>query len=227
MSTFPFSIVNSRRRQIKQPPIPNDFTTFVSIFPKPVKFASSVTCEPNEFYLGAGSKEKPAILTIGSSSWWKDPGFDQPLLEIQVPSIKMAESAINDNIASMLSVVLGEAQPGIFYVPNKIKREEITEADIEKYAELQKKWYYKLVQMADIDWARHNGNPLAISDTARLAAQELGLKDKAWLGDFNTIQMIECVACGALRNPRFPVCPGCKNIVDVELADKLGIKKAS
>lgn len=227
--TYPFSFTESRRaaRMIKQPPIPNDYCTLVSIFPKEFR-ATILTCEPSEFYLPAGSLEKPSLLTIGSVSWWKDPGMEQPLLEIQVASFRVATSLINDNIGSMLSVKLGERQPGIFFLPGKKQINEIPKADLAKADMLQKNWYREMVRMADIDWARHNGNPLAISDDSRLAAQELGLKDqKAWMGDFRTIEMVSCIACGSLRNPKFPVCPSCHNIVDKELAAKLGIQKAS
>lgn len=221
---YPFSFIESRKRQIKQPPIPNDYTTLVSIFPKALT-ARLITCEPGEFILSAGSKEKPSFLTIGSSSWWKDPGFDQPLLEIQIASTRVANSIIADNVGSMINVTLGQKQPGIFSVPGKVT--EVSKELIEKYDAIQNNWYREMIKTADIDWARHNGNPLAISDDSRLAAQQLGLKDKPWMGDFKTIELVQCVACGSLRNPKFPICPTCNHIVDQKLADSLGIKKAS
>lgn len=226
---YPFSFAEARRRNrmIRQAPDPDDRCTLVSIFPKDFK-ATLITCEPSEFFLPAGSVAKPSLKAIGAVSWWKDPGHDQPLLEIQVSSYRVANSLVNDNIGSMLSVKLGERQPGIFFVKGEKKLSEIPKESLEKSEALQKTWYREMVRMADVDWARHNGNPLAISDDSRLAAQELGLKDaKAWMGDFRTIEMISCIACGSLRNPLYPVCPSCHNIVDPKLAEKLGIQKAS
>jgi len=81
----------------------------------------------------------------------------------------------------------------------------------------------KLIEMADSLWARTNGNPLAIPDDARFAARALSL-DKPWIKDFQLVQNIPCIACGALRNPAYPICPSCKMVVDPELAMKLGIK---
>jgi uncharacterized OB-fold protein len=57
----------------------------------------------------------------------------------------------------------------------------------------------------------------------KIAAKELTL-DKVWLKDFQAIAMVNCKACGSLKNPLYPVCPNCKAIDDPEKAKSLGIK---
>jgi hypothetical protein len=87
----------------------------------------------------------------------------------------------------------------------------------------QKKWFLELVRIADILWSRSNGNPLSISDDARLACKELNIQNKPWLGDMQTAELVRCIACGNLRNPQFPICQTCKAIADPEMAKKLNL----
>ena len=89
----------------------------------------------------------------------------------------------------------------------------------------QKNWFTELVKIADVDWARTNGNPRAISDDSRLAAQKLGLQ-KAWMQDFRAVELNNCPACGAMININYPVCSNCKNIINTEKAKSLGLKFA-
>ncbi len=83
------------------------------------------------------------------------------------------------------------------------------------------------MRIADILWARTNGNPLAISDDSRLAAEKLGLtSQKNWMGDFRARELTNCKACGHMINPVYPVCPNCKNVIDEEKAKSLNLKFA-
>lgn len=216
----------NNRRTVKSPQNPLDICTVVSIFPKAVT-TKFITCEPNEFTIPAGKKENPSLVHVGSVSWWKDTGPDQPLIEIQVSSPQVAQSIITDSVYNMIGCLKDVRHPGIFFVLGKKLGVEIDKKDIEHAEELQRAWYRELVRMADTDWAKYNGNPLAISDDSRLAANELNQKDKVWMGDFRAAEMIPCIACGALRNPKFPICAACHHIVDLELSIKLGIKKVS
>jgi lipopolysaccharide biosynthesis regulator YciM len=70
----------------------------------------------------------------------------------------------------------------------------------------------ELVKMTDTLWSRTNGNPLVVSDDARLAAKELALTNKDWMMDFQAVQNVRCTACGSLRNPLYPICPTCKSV---------------
>lgn len=79
--------------------------------------------------------------------------------------------------------------------------------------------------MGDASWANSHGNPLAIWDIMRVAAKQLNV-DKPWIKDFQLGELISCIACGALRNPLYPICLACHTTVDVALATKLGLKVA-
>ena len=81
----------------------------------------------------------------------------------------------------------------------------------------------ELIKIADILWSRSNGNPLSISDDARLACKELNISNKPWLGDLQTMELVRCVACGSLRNPTFPICQSCHVVVDKKRAEELGL----
>lgn len=223
---YSFLNLHNKRRTIKTPQNPLDICTVVSIFPKPIT-TRFITCEPNEFFIPAASKEKPSLIHVGSVSWWKDTGPDQPLIEIQVSSPQVAQSILTDSVYNMVGTLKDVRHAGVFFLLGKKQLSEITKADIEKADALQTAWYRELVKMADVDWATSNGNPLVISDDSRLAAEKLGQKDKPWMGDFRAAEMVACTACGSLRNPKFPVCVACHNIIDQKLFDTLGIKKAS
>jgi len=229
-------LLQQKRRTIRAEPNPLDKCTVVSIFQKDIVEVKH-TIQPGVFRISKGTISKPALLVVGPSSWWREVNEDEPLLEIPVASISVANSVVNDYINGMLAYNPGMACPGLFYVPGA-KWNEKQEVDLaatlawiqkehtnqlEKAFNMQKQWYYDLVKMADILWARTNGNPIAVDDNMRLAAQELGIKDKPWMQDFNTVDMTACPACGALRNPAFPICGQCRTIVDKKKFDELGL----
>lgn len=200
----------------KRPINPLDKATIVSIFPMELD-ESKPTIQPSRYKVPAGTLDKPGILVITPASWWKDVGEDQPLLEIPESSISVAESIIRDYSNGALGCNMADRMPGLFYVEGSYIAEEI-KAKFPERIELahrkQRAWYEQLVMLADVAWARSMNNPLAINGIMKLAAQELGLKNKTWLSDFNSMQMVSCVGCGNLRNPAFPICPHCKVVVD-------------
>ncbi len=213
------------RRTIRAPINPMDKSTIVSILPKFIS-ERKATIQPGLFELAPGSYEKPTLLVVGPSSWWREVDENQPLLEIPVSSIQIADSVVKDYMNGLLACNMGDKQPGLFYVPgeftlDKLKKEHpglLTQA-----YERQRNWFLELIRIADILWSRTNGNPLAISDDARLACKELHIQTKPWLGDVQAMELIRCIACGSLRNPAFPICQSCKTIVDKPLALKLGL----
>ena len=213
------------RRTVKAPLNPLDKSTIISIFSRPIHEVKH-TLDPGTFDIPAGSAEHPSILVVTSSSWWKELDEHQPLLEIPVSSIQVADSVVKDYINTMLMSNAGDVTPGVSYVPG----EETVQSIKMKYPGMipdlirkQSNWYRALVKLGDNLWARTNGNPLAISDDMRIAARELQF-EKEWLRDFQTVELIKCVACGILRNGVFPVCLHCKTIVDRAAYDKLGLK---
>lgn len=213
------------RRTIRAAVNPMDKSTVVSILPKVIHEVKH-TIVPGVFDIPAGTFDKPAVLVLGSSSWWREIDENQPLLEIPVSSVQVADSVVRDYCVGLLACDMATQMPGIFYVPgewnaDRLKKEQLPL--LNKYLACQRKWFQELIKMADILWSRSNGNPLSISDDARLACRELNITNKAWLGDIQTMELVRCVACGSLRNPLFPVCQTCKAIVDPEMAKKLNL----
>lgn len=224
MSTLP-SWINARMRQkiIRSPVNPLDKSTVVSIFPRDVKYENH-TIQPGKFFIPKGSFSNPSTLVVGGSSWWKEMDYDQHDLEIPQSSLQVADSIVKDYCNGLLACNMGDCMPGLFYIPGDNSVERIkTEFQglLIKAKVVQDKWFQELVKMADVDWARTNGNPLSISDLSRIAVQELQLKDKAWMRDFNTLEMKNCQFCGHLIRPAFPLCPNCNKVVNQELFDKL------
>jgi hypothetical protein len=208
-----FGLLNNRRliRSVKNP---MDKSTIVSIFPKEI-LEIKHTIEPGHFVVPAGSIESPAVLTVGSSSWWKDIDIDQPMLEIPVSSIQVANSVINDYCTGMLGCNMADLMPGLFFVMGAVTVIDIKtkyKTELDKANEKQNNWYRLLVRLADSLWARSNGNPLVICDEMRLAARALNNNSKPWLQDFQAPMLVKCKFCGGLRNPDYPICPACKAI---------------
>lgn len=215
----------SNRRTIRAPINPLDKSTVVSILPKLI-VERKATIQPGVFEILPGTFEKPSILALGPSSWWREIDENQPLLEIPVASIVVADSIVKDYCNGLLACNMNDLMPGLFYIPGEFTVETLKAQHMPlliKAKEAQKKWFLELVRLADILWSRSNGNPLSISDDARLACKELNIQNKPWLGDLQQAELVRCVACGNLRNPAFPICQTCKAIADPELAKKLNL----
>lgn len=229
MQVGEFPGLNSpNRRTIRAPINPMDKSTIVSILPKSIS-ERKVTIQPGIFELAPGTYEKPSILVVGSSSWWREIDENQPLLEIPVSSIQVADSVVKDYCNGLLGCNMGDQMPGLFYIPGEytvsllVKEHKLL---LDQALTRQKKWYLELVRIADILWSRTNGNPLSISDDARLACRELNIENKPWLGDLRTAELVRCTACGSLRNANYPICQTCKTIVDKPLWEKLNLEIA-
>jgi hypothetical protein len=224
---FPGLLSQMHRRTIRAPVNPMDKSTVVSILPKLIH-ERKATIQPGTFEIAPGSFERPSLLVVGSSSWWREIDENQPLLEIPVSSIQVADSIVQDYCNGLLACNMADMVPGLFYLPGeytieKLKKEHL--AALLNAQIKQKKWYVELVRIADIMWSRTNGNPLAISEDARIACRELNIQNKPWLGDIQAMELIRCTGCGSLRNANYPICPTCKSVIDVEMANKLGIKQ--
>ena len=213
------------RRTIRAPTNPLDKSTIVSILPKSI-YERKITVQPGVFELKPGSFDNPAILVVGPSSWWREVDIDQPLLEIPVSSIQIADSVVKDYCNGLLACNMSDMMPGLFYVMGEFNVEKLKKEHISlllKAQAVQRKWYAELIRIADILWSRTNGNPLSVSDDARMACKELNITQKPWLGDIQSMELIRCIACGSLRNPQFPICQTCKAIADPAKAKELGL----
>ena len=215
----------TNRRTIRAEVNPLDKSTIVSILPKPIS-ERKITIQPGTFELKPGTFESPSILVVGTSSWWREIDEHQPLLEIPVSSIQVADSVVKDYCNGLLACNMGDQAPGLFYVPGEMTVEKLKRDYMPLLVSAQakqRKWFMELIRIADILWSRSNGNPLSISDDARLACREMNIASKPWLGDIQAAELVRCIACGSLRNQNFPICQTCKAIVDPELAKKLNL----
>jgi hypothetical protein len=211
------------QRTIRGPINPMDKSTIVSIYPRAIH-EEKWTIQPGIFDIPAGSFEKPVLLVVGPSSWWRQIDDQQPLLEIPISSIQVADSIVKDYCNGILGCNMNDKMPGLFYMPGVVTLEELKKQHIallQKYQQIQKNWFLECVRLADILWARTNGNPLAISDIARLACKELNILDKPWLKDSQTSELVRCKFCGNLKNPIYPICSVCHLTEDPELTKRL------
>jgi hypothetical protein len=202
------------RRTIRAPTNPLDKSTVVSIFNKEIKEVKP-TIQPGIFHLRPGSYEKPSLLVVGTSSWWRDTDENQPLLEIPNSSIQVADSIVKDYCNGILACDMSNNMPGLFFIPGEISLIDIKtkhKVALDTAKRKQDNWFRALVELADGLWARTNGNPLTISDDMRTAARELGLISKEWMKNFQAYELIRCAACGSMKNGQFPICPTCRAI---------------
>jgi hypothetical protein len=216
------------RRTIRAAVNPMDKSTVVSILPKPI-YERKATIQPGIFEIYPGTFDAPSVLVVGSSSWWREVDEEQPLLEIPVSSIQVADSIVRDYSNGLLGCNMSDQMPGLFYIPGAFTSAEIKDQHMALLLSAhtkQRKWFMELIKMADILWSRSNGNPLSISDDARLACKELNISNKPWLGDLQTAELVRCLACGSLRNQLYPVCQTCKAIVDPIRAKELNLEFA-
>jgi len=221
---FP-GIADIRRRTIRAPVNPMDKSTVVSIFPKDINEVKH-TIQPGRFHIPAGKYMSPSLLVVGSSSWWREIDEEQPLLEIPNSSVQVADSIVRDYCNGLLACNMADTMPGIFWIPGEKTIEMLNEEHkklLDKAKDNQNRWFFALIKMADVLWSRTNGNPLCISDDMRMAARELNISGKDWMRDFLNIEKVRCIACGAMRDPEFPVCQVCKAIADPVKAKELGL----
>lgn len=216
------------RKTVRAPVNPLDKSTIFSIYPVDIH-EKKYTLQPGVFDLPGGSYENPSRLVIGPSSWWRELSTDEPLLEIPVSSIMVAESVVRDYANGLIECNMNDIMPGIFFIPGVITVETLRK-DHKKILDFadqkQKNWYLKLIEMGDVLWARTQGNPLSISNDMRIAARALG-KDKDWMQNFNNVEVIRCKACQTMVNSSVIICPNCKVILDEVRFKALNLNFAS
>lgn len=221
------------RDQDRMPPrleqSPLDISTVVSIFPIGIH-EKNHTLFPGDFRLDAGSLANPTVCVVRPASWFRDVDPDQQLIEVPTPSTLIAKSVVQDYCNGIPECDMINFVPGLFWVLGEQDSNSILKKfphELAKADGKQNAWYRRLVEKADSDWARSNGNPRAISSHAKLAAQMLGF-EKEWLKDaIKAEQMGRCKACTTFIRLDAVICPNCKIILNVEKAKELGLKFAS
>jgi hypothetical protein len=224
--SHPFGLLN--RRTVRSTPNPIDKSTVVSIYPKEI-VETKPTIQPGKFRIAPGSYDNPSVLVVGMSSWWREVGEEEPLLEIPISSITVADSIVKDWANGIIGANGDDAVPGIFFIPGEFTAEEIKSKHkglLDRAKARQDNWYRKLLEIADVSWARTNGNPLGISDDMRIAAEMLGKTDRDWYRGVLNTEVATCPACGNINKVGYPVCANCKAIIDPKRAQELGLKFA-
>lgn len=220
----PFSLNN--KRIIRSVPNEYDKATIVSIYPRDIH-EKKETIFPGVFDIPAGTVEKPSIVIIGPASWFRDMGEEMPTIEIPNNAVQVADSIITDYCNGLIEYDKKIAGPGLFFIPGTWNLREIKDKykkEFDAAIARQALWFRRLVNLADKGWADTNGNPKAVNELMKMAASEIGVKDKDWMRSTIVSEMIKCVACGNLRNPSFPVCGHCNRVIDTELAKKLSLE---
>lgn len=222
------SWVNEHMRNRLTPSAKNplDVCTIISIYP--MTFTEKKAMMPEWYTIEAGTEKSPSFQVVGGASAWAERMSGQPLLEIPISSISVAESVIRDWMIGIMEVVMGTAQPGVFFLPGswdfpKLMTDKDALDVFKHVVNMQKAWFMKLINVGDALWARSNGNPLVISELQKIAATHMQMEDKPWMKNFTATRMTNCPACGTMVMPGFPVCNNCKIIVDPEAFKKLGL----
>lgn len=222
------------------PKNPLDKSTIISIYPK--GFSEKKPMMPEWYHVQPGTMKEPSFLVVSGASAWRHIDDDKmPPIEIPISSISVAESVIRDWALPIMEVTWGVAQPGIFFLPGEWSKEKLESNDpsiialkdtynklLEDAYVKQRVWYLRLLEMADVQWSRTNGNPLSISDLMRIAAVETMVSDeKPWMKNFKAMKMKNCPACGIMIMPGFPVCSNCKIIIDEDGFKALNLQFAA
>jgi len=224
-----FGAFQQRSRITRMPDNPMDRCTIVSVYPKQIKVYKP-TLQPGKWIIPKAPIDGFSLLVVGPSSWYREVNESEPFLEIPSSSFVMVESILNDYMNGLPECNLTDRKPGLFFIPGEYDHLTINSykdsqgrsfSELLKIAhERQNNWFKALVLQADVLWARSSGNPLTISDDARMAATMLKT-DKAWLTDQKIYEMNNCPACGAMVNMAYPVCSNCKAVINSARAKEL------
>ena len=99
-----------------------DKCTIFSVYPKDIE-EKKITLMPFMYQIPAGTPEKPSRTVIGPASWWRDVDPEQPLIEIPVSSVVVAQSVVLDYTKSVYGYTAGKRCPGIFFLTGDISAE--------------------------------------------------------------------------------------------------------
>src|SRR5690348_7893103 len=133
----------ARRSRVSNEANPNDKSTVISIFPRDI-YEKKATISPGEFYIKAGSYDKPSILVVGPSSWWRSDPVADIDLEITNHSVQVAKSIVDDYCNGLLEYNPNGSMPGLFYIPNAVTLAELKvkyKTQLDAANERQRNWY--------------------------------------------------------------------------------------
>lgn len=195
--------------------------TIVSIVPFPIMNIHKPGLIPPYYNIPRGSEEIPTLVQIGDGKRGQYLVDQEIWQEVQVPAFRIAQSVVYDFINEQICVVVGEAEPGIFFRPGdysdveKFKKE--FPGDLAQARARQIAWFNRLVSIADDDFKR-TGRRTSVTDLQVNAAIALNL-NREWIAtDPGSLQ--KCPSCMTLISSGAAVCFACKMIVNAEKYSK-------
>jgi hypothetical protein len=171
---------------------------------------------PNVFVITAGTIDKPSANLIKPAQHYVYLDGDRGSLPVRDTSAEVARSIVEDYIGSQMCVSDG-CFPGLFWIPGTWSLSQLKEHS--EYKEIlsivkiaHQRWMLKLTQQADDDFARYQKHNV-VSDFQRKIAEIMHLPQEKhpWMNVANSLESDNCVHCGSLCNPKYPICPVCKN----------------
>lgn len=201
--------------------------TVVSVLPFELKETKPLT--PAYYYIPKSEKNDISILHVGDGSRVIYMGEGKTVV-VPVLSETIAHSLVSDYMSAMLGTYsetkdgeIVKAQPGLFYVPGMLSKEEVKAIHADKIALARKEqeaWFLFLVKLADDDYSK-TGQHRTISDLQRYAAKYLGFGTRPWITTIET-KIQNCPFCGSPISSEIVVCPVCHEVVDFEKYAALG-----
>ena len=196
-----------------------DSATLVSIVPCSIREQKPIL--PSEFFLEAGSYEKPSILLVGKGlndiyvgEGRGQAGPERSVIRVPVEADVIAAAIVVDWMEAQYGVVLPDAKPGFFWVPGHVTVASLAK-ELDQAQAHQVLWFKNLVRLADDDWNKFRQHK-TISDIQRYACNALKL-ERPWLLDNEIVQALsECPSCFEKVHPKAIVCSHCQLVLDEE-----------
>jgi len=187
--------------------------TVVSLFPLEIS-ETKPGLYPGYFVIPAAPMGEISYLPVGDSVYYQDTKNDIRTA-IRTPFHVVAESIVGDFQRSHIGRIVGEAEPGLFWVPGMYLsqrriREEFAE-QIEDANQKQLKWFEELVKIADDSYSRTQRHT-SVSTLQRLAAKHRGIQ-RPWVLRSND-SANTCRFCKAETPFGAVKCPTCREIID-------------
>jgi len=189
--------------------------TIVSLFPLEIT-EHKPGLYPGYFVIPAAPIGELSYLVVGDSIFYQETKNDQ-VTSVRTSFQTVAASIVDDFQRSHIGRIIGEAEPGLFWVPgafrNQGKIREMFGELVDEAQRRQNRWFEELVKIADDTWSRTHRHT-SVSTLQRLAAHALGTS-RDWVirtgESMNTCRFCKAeVPYGAVK------CPTCREIIDMQ-----------
>lgn len=212
----------------KAPTAPNRYepaATVISLVPFPID-ETKPGMVPSRFYIDPAPIDSFSCLLVNRCKHGVYLDEFRPVLVVPTSPEEVAEAICMDYKRGQLGIVMGEAEPGLFWVPGnystKESHKELLATHSARFREARQKqiaWFKELVALADDAWSRFKQRGM-VSQMQKIAATQLKL-EREWLIDVEvTAALSECPVCFEKVNPRAILCRACNAILNEEEYNK-------